>query len=136
MDITVKNYFHRGSARKIRPILAVIRRKNANKAMESLKFMNKNGANELYKMIKNGVSQAEENNLDPEKLFIKKIQCDKAKELKRHRFESKGRVARIQKHQHHIFVVLSDEITSIGKKAELKPQAKEDLNKSVSKKEK
>lgn len=124
MEITVKNYFHRGSARKIRPILGVIRRKNAQKMMESLKFMNKNGADELYKMIKNGMSQAEEKNLDAEKIIIKKVQCDKAKELKRHRFESKGRVARVKKHQHHIFLVLSDESESKAEKIEKKAKVK------------
>ena len=108
MEITVKSYFHKGSARKIRPILGVIKRKNAKKVLESLKFMNKNGSIELHKMIQNGINQAEDNNLEIEKLIIKKVQCDKAKELKRHRFESKGRVARIKKHQHHIFLVLSD----------------------------
>jgi len=136
MDIFVKNYFHRGSARKIRPILAIIRRKNAQKAMESLKLMNKNGAVELYKMIKNGISQADENNVDPEKLIIKKVQCDKAKELKRHRFESKGRVARIEKHQHHIFVVLSDETEKAPAKAKIMPKTEEINNNKQSKKDK
>jgi large subunit ribosomal protein L22 len=136
MEITVKNYFQKGSARKIRPILAVIRRKNVNRVLESLKFMNKNGANELYKMILNGVSVAEENNIDKDKLIIKKIQCDKAKELKRHRFESKGRVARIQKHQHHISMILSDESERILKNAAPKTITEENNISSKPKKDK
>lgn len=116
--------------------MGVIRRKNAQKSLETLKFMNKNGSDELYKMIKNGLSQADEQNLVAENIIIKKVQCDKAKELKRHRFESKGRVARIKKHQHHIFIVLSDEQKNLSEKKAKQLETKKVDSKSESKKEK
>lgn len=113
MEIIVKNSFQKGSAKKIRPILSLVRHKNAQKAMEALRYLNKNGSEEIYKMIKSGLSRAEEADIDADKIYIKSAQCDKAKELKRHRFESKGRVSRIKKHQHHLLIVMNDEI---GKK--------------------
>ena len=115
MEIIVKNSFQKGSAKKIRPILSLIKNKNAHKAMESLKHMNKNGSDEIYKMIKNGLSRAEDADFDADKMFIKKAQCDKAKELKRHRFESKGRVSRIKKHQHHLLLVMDDKMDNKSK---------------------
>lgn len=108
MEIKVKSWFQKGSARKIRPILEIVRNKQAQKAMEILKFANKNGSEEIYKMIKNGITVAEENDLDLSKIFVKNIQCDKAKELKRHRYESKGVARRLKKHQHHIILTLND----------------------------
>ena len=78
-------------------------------------FGSKKSTEEIFKMVKNGIAQAKENDMESEKIIIKSIQCNKAKELKRHRFESKGRATKIVKHQHHITLILTDNIKSKDK---------------------
>lgn len=120
MEINVENRFCKGSARKIRPLLHLARGKNIEEAEKSFRFMKSYG-NEIWKLIKNGVSIVTEKDIEVDKVYIKKISCEKSKELKRHRFESKGSVRKITKHQHHLFLTLSDALAD--KKMKLKGQS-------------
>lgn len=108
MEIKVKNLYCKGSARKIRPLLHIIRGKSVEEAEMKFRFIKSNGK-EIWKLLKNGISIAHESDLEPNKIYIKSLRCEKSKELKRHRYESKGRVTRIVKHQHHLYLVLSDQ---------------------------
>ena len=108
MEIKIKNLYCKGSARKVRPLLHIIKGKSAEEAEIKFRFIKSNGS-EIWKLLKNGISIARENDLEPSKIFIKSLRCEKSKELKRHRYESKGRVTRIVKHQHNLYLVLSDQ---------------------------
>lgn len=114
MDIKVKNLHCKGSARKIRPLLYLVKGKNAEEAETKFRFIKSNG-NEIWKLLKNGISIGRESDLEPNKLYVKSFRCEKSKELKRHRYESKGRVTKIVKHQHNLYLVLSDKKTEMKK---------------------
>ena len=110
MNILVTSQFGKGSERKVRPILYLLKNKKAEQALTLLSF-NKNASNKkVINLIKSGQTIAKDNDLNLENLYIKNIVCDKAKNLKRHRFESKGSARIIVKHMSHIKLFLSDEI--------------------------
>lgn len=116
MDINVKSRFQKGSAQKLRTYLHLIKGKSAKDAVIILSQIPKQKSSLINKLLKSGIDIAEKNNLDSDKVFIKTIMADQAKGLKRHRFESKGRVTRITKHQNHISLIISDEAKKTVKK--------------------
>ncbi len=125
MDITVKLNKYRMSPKKIRPILHVIKGKSALKAAELTKFVNKGCAIDLHKLIKNGISIAQDREMNVDNLVIKNARCDQDQTLKRHRFGSRGRVYKIRKRSSNIIMVVSDnqtekQIKSIDKKSNKK----------------
>lgn len=130
MDIVVTNKYCKGSARKIRPLLYLAKGKSASHAEVIYRFVKSYGS-EIRQLIKSGIAVAIDKNLDPEKVYIKTIQCDKSKELKRHRFESKGRVTRIVKHMHHLKLTLTDTPNKSIKKVDDK--VKDKLSKKLDK---
>lgn len=109
MEIKVKNLYCKGSTRKVRPLLHIIKGKNAEEAEVKFRFVKSNGS-EIWKLLKNGISIARQNDLEPNKLYVKSLRCEKSKENKRHRYESKGRVTRIVKHRHNLYLVLTDQL--------------------------
>lgn len=129
MEILIKNKFCKGSASKIRPLLYLAKGKNAEEAEKIYRFTKSHGI-EIYKMMKNGISIAKERDIEPDKLFIKSISCEKSKSLKRHRYESKGAVARITKRQHHLILILSDQAP---KNVKAKKNNKESKSKNLKK---
>ena len=116
MNIKVKSRFQKGSARKLRPILHLIKGKSAKDAVIILTQIPKRKGSLVNKLVKSGIDIAEKNNLESDKIFVKSIMVDQAKGLKRHRFESKGRVTRITKHQSHISLIISDDARNESKK--------------------
>ena len=129
MEIRVENRFCKGSARKIRPLLYLAKGENLENAEKKFRFIKSYGV-EIWQLIKNGMAIAKENNLEAEKVYIKTINCEQSKELKRHRYESKGRVTKITKHQHHLFLTLSDNLPAAKKSKDHK------VEKEISKKDK
>lgn len=108
MEITVKNLKVRKSPRKIRPILHILKYKNVNKAISTLKFNSDSIAPIIVKLIQSGIAAATEKEIEVKKLYIKNIRCDQAQGFKRHRFGSRGRIVRINKRMSHLTLVLAD----------------------------
>ena len=73
-----------------------------------LTILNKKGSNIVKKAILSGVANARDlYSVAPENLIISKITVDEARILKRTRFESRGRVSRIDKRRSHINLELT-----------------------------
>ena len=101
VTVKVKNIAQ--SPLKLRLVANLIRGKNASEAIEMLAILNKKGAPIVKKAIMSGVANAREKfGVDKESLVISKITVDEARTLKRTRFESRGRVSRIDKRRSHI----------------------------------
>jgi len=112
MEVTVKLNNLRRSPGKIRPVLHIIRGKNASRALDILRFTEKGVALELYKLVKSGIAAAHEREMKEENLIVKVAKCDGAGMYKRHRYGARGRVVRIVKRNSHLTVTLSDEIVA------------------------
>ncbi|MBD3329064.1 50S ribosomal protein L22 [Candidatus Dojkabacteria bacterium] len=96
---------------KLRLVADLVRGKEVVQAVNELKFLNKKGSDFILKAVKSGLANAEnEQGILPEDLFIEEIYIDEAtnKFMKRYKFVSRGRVARIIKRRSIINLVLSE----------------------------
>lgn len=138
MQAVARARFSRGSARKVRRVVQLIRGKNVEEALNILSFVPKYAAGYLEKTLKsataNAISLEGTAKLKAEDLYIKKIFVDGGPIMKRIRPSSMGRAYRIRKRTNHLTVVVSDEIAEkdkvkmkvMGKKVEkdAKPKSK------------
>jgi large subunit ribosomal protein L22 len=77
---------------KVRSVIDLIRGKNANEALEILRFVNKRAALPVQKMVASAVANAEENfGVSRDDLYIAKITADEAPTRKWRRFGARGR---------------------------------------------
>ena len=91
--------------RKARIIANLVRGKDVTTAINTLRFMNKAGAREFFKLIVSAVANAEDQGeADVEGLIITKVTVDQAATLKRWRPRAQGRGTRIEKKTSHITV--------------------------------
>jgi len=103
--------FVRISASKMRQVANVVRGKNVNDAMTTLKYMNKGAAKPLYRLIKSALANAthlasESDPVNVDRLFVETIYANEGPTMKRIRPRAQGRANRIQKRTSHIHVVL------------------------------
>jgi len=113
MEITVKLNKITRSPQKIRPILYLVRGKNAHLAINTLKFINKSGAREISSLLKSAIAAAKEHEMNEEALVVKIAKCDQAQSLKRHQYKARGRTTLITKRSSHLSITLSDENNAI-----------------------
>ncbi len=103
----VKNI--RISPQKARLVADMIRGKQVDTALNTLKFTPKKGARILRKVVESAVANASQNEaIDVDTLFVKKIFIDGGPMLKRIRPRAMGRASRILKRSSHITVVLDE----------------------------
>ncbi len=99
-----------GSARKIRPIIDLVRGKKVEEALSILQFVPSPKARLVAKVIKSAAANAEHNYQIPiSELRIKHIVADEGIRLKRWRPKARGRVNPYCKHYCHITVVVGRE---------------------------
>jgi large subunit ribosomal protein L22 len=96
----------RGSARKIRQVIDLIRGMNAVEAMNVLKFINKRPTYYVSKVLHSAVANAKSKGLDAQALVISKITADEGPRWKRYRAATFGRAGEILKKTSHIKVEL------------------------------
>jgi len=97
----------RMSASKVRPVLDLIRDKDIQAADEILQFTNREAAHVVRKLLASAVANAQNNDeLDPEQLYVKACFADGGPTLKRFRPRAKGRAGPINKRTCHITVIL------------------------------
>ncbi len=125
MEAVARAKFARGSARKVRRVVELIKGKNVEEALNILSFVPKYAAKYLEKTLKsasaNAISQEGTAKLKAEDLYIKRIFVDGGPIMKRIRPASMGRAFRIRKRTNHLTIVVSDEIEG-KKKKEIKPR--------------
>ena len=95
----------RVSPRKARIIANLVRGKDVTAAINTLRFMNKAGAREFFKLIVSAVANAEDKGEgDVDKLVIKTVTVDQGQVLKRWRPRAQGRGTRVEKKTSHVFL--------------------------------
>ncbi|PIE56305.1 MAG: 50S ribosomal protein L22 [Desulfobulbus propionicus] len=97
------------SPQKARVVADVIRGKDVDTALTTLRFMPKKAARILRKVIESAVANADQNeSIDVDTLYIKSILIDGGPMLKRFRPRAQGRATRILKRTSHITVVVDE----------------------------
>ena len=103
MEATAKLKFIRISPRKVKIVLDLIRGKNTSEAMAILRHTPKAACEDLKKLLKSAVANAENNfNMDSSNLYVSACYATPGPTLKRIRPVSKGRAYRIFKRTSHV----------------------------------
>ena len=101
--------FVRMSPIKLQPVVALVRGKDLEAALDILKFTPGKGAEVVEKVVKSAAANAENNHsLSPDNLYVAEVYAHKGPTMKRWRAGSKGRAFPILKRTSHIGVVLKE----------------------------
>jgi large subunit ribosomal protein L22 len=102
--------FIRMSPQKARLVVDLIRGKDVNEALMTLKFTNKKATSEIEKVVKSAVANATEKseNIDVDDLFIETAVINEGPRLKRIRPAPMGRAYRYQRRTAHITIELGE----------------------------
>ncbi|MEE9384204.1 MAG: 50S ribosomal protein L22 [Nannocystaceae bacterium] len=93
--------------RKLRIIANMIRGEDVTGAINSLRFMNKAGAREFFKLLVSAVANAEDRGGgDVDGLVVSKVTVDRGPTHRRWRPRAMGRGTRVQRKTSHICVEL------------------------------
>lgn len=109
MIYSAKHRFADVAPRKMMPIAQLVRGKNADVAIEQLKFLHNRGARLIEAVIKSAVANAEDQgsrNLDDLVVSVCRIDC--APMFKRIRPRARGTAFPIKKRMSHIIVTVTD----------------------------
>jgi large subunit ribosomal protein L22 len=99
---------YRMSAYKAREVLDLVRGKDADRAEEILAATPREAARVVEKVLASAVANARNNEqLDPDDLFVSACFADEGTTLKRWRPRARGRATRIRKRTCHITVIVS-----------------------------
>lgn len=110
MEAKARARFIRISPQKARLVADMIRGKNVEEAVTTLRFTPKKGARVLRKVLESAIANASQNDsIDVDTLFVKKVFVDGGPMMKRIRPRAMGRATRILKRTSHITVVLDEQ---------------------------
>ena len=97
------------SAQKVRLVVDLVRGKNANEALEALRFVNKAAALPVRKLLASAVANAEENyGVSRDDLYVAQVFANEATTRKWRRFGARGRFKPILRRNSHVTVVLRE----------------------------
>jgi len=109
MESKAVGKYIRISPQKARLVADVVRGMDVDQAVTTLRFMPKKGAPLLRKVIESALANAtQDDQIDVDNLYIKKIVVDGGPSLKRIRPRAMGRATGIIKRTSHITVVLDE----------------------------
>jgi len=98
------------SPRKMRLVADLVRGEEVNKALDILKFSQKEASNRLEKLVLSAVANWQVKNegvrIEDSHLFIKEVFVDSGRMLKRLQTAPQGRAYRVRKRSNHVTVVL------------------------------
>jgi large subunit ribosomal protein L22 len=102
--------FIRMSPQKARLVVDLIRGKDVNEALMTLKFTNKGATSEIEKVVRSAVANASQKSetIDVDDLFVEKAFINEGPRLKRIRPAPMGRAYRYQRRTCHITVELGE----------------------------
>ena len=117
----------KSSPQKTNLILGLIRGLKVDKAINNLEFSKRRISNEVLKILKAAISNAENNHqLDIDKLFVKEASVGKSMVLKRFRPRARGRAGKILKTFSRIRIMVQEKEESSVKEKKLNNQQKKD----------
>jgi len=109
IDVRAKARYVPVSPFKARRVINLVRGKDAEEALDLLRFMPHSAARPVYKLIASAIANAEENfGLNREDLYIYRIFADEGPTRKWRRFGARGRFKPILKRSSHITVILRE----------------------------
>lgn len=109
MESSAKLTSVRLSPRKTRLVVDLVRGKDIQEALNTLRFLPQPSAKLISKLLKSAVANAEQKGVsDVDRLFVKSIYVDGGAVLKRFLPRAMGRASKIRKPTSHISVTLSD----------------------------
>jgi large subunit ribosomal protein L22 len=98
------------SPRKMRLVADLVRGEEVNRALDILKFSQKEASNRLEKLILSAIANWQVKNegvrIEDSHLFVSEIHVDSGRVLKRLQTAPQGRAYRIRKRSNHVTVVL------------------------------
>lgn len=118
--------------RKVRLVADLVRGEKLVRARHDLHFSTKRGSVHVLKLLESAVSNAKglNENIDEDKLFIKKITVDEGQKMKRFRPVSRGRAHPIEKKTSHITIVLAEQEQSAKSKGQIANSKKKQVTKN------
>jgi large subunit ribosomal protein L22 len=128
MEVIAKARFVRMAPRKVRLVASLVRGLDLPRAEAQLRFVKKDAATPVLKLIRSAAANAEHNfKLEPANMYVKVITVDGGPVMDRWRARAFGRAAPIRKRTSHITVILDErELGTEGaaKAAVVKPSTK------------
>ena len=133
MEAIAKTRHLKGSPRKARLVIDLIRGRNVSQALNILKFTDKRAAEPITKTLRSAIANAtylaEQQNIaiDPDDLFVKTCFVDMGahKNRRRMRPAPQGRAFREQRHYCHITILVSSDLPKAVEEANAKKAAAE-----------
>lgn len=108
-DIRAHLRFLSVSAQKVRMVLDLVRGKDANQAVDILRFTPNGAAAPVLKLVKSAIANAEENfGISRDDLYVATIYADEAPTRKWRRFGARGRFKPLLRRSSHVTVVLRE----------------------------
>lgn len=109
MQVSAYTKYARMSPKKVVEVARTIRGKNANEALELLKFIPRKSAALIAKTLQSAIANAENNHdLSGDALVVETATIEQGPALRRFKAAARGGVARRKKRMSHIRIVLSD----------------------------
>ena len=106
------------SPTKVRRIVALIKDRSVQEALDILRFSPQAAAEPLFKVVASAAANAENNlDLDPDTLVVAAAFADEGPTLKRIRPRAQGRAYRIRKRTSHITVEVESQPARAGRGA-------------------
>ena len=109
MKVSATAKYLRGSTRKARLVVQVIKGRPVEEAASLLRFMPQHAAKDVAKVLKSAAANAENNlNLPADELVVLDARADEGPTIKRWRPRAQGRAFPIHKPQTHITVTVGN----------------------------
>jgi large subunit ribosomal protein L22 len=108
MAWTATHKFARISPQKSRLVVDMIRGKRVQDALTLLKFTRKRAAVMIYQVLKSATANADEQEADVNRLFVKECRIDPGPILHRFQPKDRGRAFPIKKRSSHIIVTVDE----------------------------
>ncbi len=93
---------------KLKPVADLVRGKDLNEAMTTLKFTSGKGAIIIEKVLSSAAANADVKEMDADSLYVAEIKIDQGPTMKRWRAGAQGRASRILKRSSHVTVTLKE----------------------------
>ncbi len=125
MEVKAKARYIRISPKKVRLVIDLVRGMDVSVAENQLAFLNKGAARPVLKLLRSAIANAVNNNkLEKDNLYIKKITADDGPTLKRWMPRAFGRATMLRKRTSHINIVLDEKVPTEEKKKSEKSKVK------------
>ena len=137
MEYKATQKFVLSSPKKLREVVALIKKLSPLAAVERLPFAGKRAAKPLEKVVKTAIANAKQKEVNVETLIFKEIQIGEGPRLKRFRAGARGRAKPYKRRMSHIRVVLTTRNDQISKsKSQINAKNQEVESKIKTRKEK